>query len=70
MTEDHCVAGDGWLQSVVRAHEAADAAVGGAVENGATDRVVDWAVYFCEYGRYMLPSTCATNSGYATVPCS
>jgi glycosyltransferase involved in cell wall biosynthesis len=55
MTEDHCLAGEGWLAAVIEAHQAADAAIGGAVENLATERAIDWAVYFCEYGRYMLP---------------
>jgi len=55
MTEDHCVAAPGWLTAVLDAHRAPAAAVGGAVENRATTRTVDWAVYLCEYGRYMLP---------------
>ena len=55
MTEDHCLAGTDWIQNVLAAHEGAALAIGGAVENAATQRLVDWAVYFCEYGRYMLP---------------
>jgi len=56
MTEDRCTAGDGWLAAVIDLHaRCGDRAIGGAVENAAGDRLVDWAVYFCEYGRYMLP---------------
>jgi hypothetical protein len=55
MTEDHCVADVEWVAHVIHAHESEHVAIGGAVENGATTRTIDWAVYFCEYGRYMLP---------------
>ena len=55
MTEDHCVARADWVESVLRAHDSGHAAIGGAVENGATARLIDWAVYFCEYGRHMTP---------------
>jgi glycosyltransferase involved in cell wall biosynthesis len=53
--EDHCNVSRTWMEVVRRAHAAGEQAIGGAVENGATDRVVDWAVYFCEYARFMLP---------------
>ncbi|HEX9365109.1 MAG TPA: hypothetical protein VF921_00695 [Vicinamibacterales bacterium] len=55
MTGDRCAPGPGWLTAVRRAHADAPDAVGGAIENGSVDRLVDWAVYFCEYGRYMPP---------------
>ncbi len=58
MTEDHCLADARWLENLLRAHESPHEVIGGAVENAATSALVDWAVYFCEYGRYMLP-TCA-----------
>ena len=53
--EDHCNVAPNWLQVIARAHEAGHQAIGGAVENGSVDRVVDWAVFFCEYARFMLP---------------
>ncbi|HET9052037.1 MAG TPA: glycosyl transferase, partial [Candidatus Dormibacteraeota bacterium] len=31
------------------------AAVGGGVRNASVDRVVDWAVFFCEYSQHMDP---------------
>ena len=56
MTEDHCVARADWVESVLRAHDSSEhVAIGGSVENGATERTIDWAVYFCEYGRHMAP---------------
>jgi hypothetical protein len=55
MTEDHCLASPDWIERALRAHASGGDAIGGAVENGATERFVDWAVFFCEYGRHMLP---------------
>lgn len=56
VTEDHCVPHDDWLARLVEAHRATGwAAVGGGVENAATERVVDWAVFFCEYSRHLSP---------------
>jgi glycosyltransferase involved in cell wall biosynthesis len=55
MTEDHCLAAPDWIESALAAHAGDWLVIGGAVENSATERVVDWAVYFCEYGRFMLP---------------
>ena len=53
--EDHCNVVPGWIEVVARAHEAGVEALGGAVENGSTERLVDWAVFFCEYARFMPP---------------
>lgn len=53
--EDHCMAHPRWYQTIARAHGAGHQAVGGPVENGSTERVVDWAVFFCEYARFMTP---------------
>ena len=53
--EDHCNVAPGWLAALRRAHEAGYTAIGGAVENGSVDRLTDWAVFFCEYARFMPP---------------
>ena len=29
--------------------------VGGAVENGKTDRIIDWSAFLCEYSSATLP---------------
>lgn len=56
VTEDHCVPRPGWARTLVASQqETGWAAVGGGVENGATERPIDWAVYFCEYANLMAP---------------
>ena len=53
--EDDCSVQPGWCRALLAAHRVPVAAVGGAVEPGAYGRALDWAVYFCDYGRFMLP---------------
>lgn len=53
--EDHCNVPPVWFEAIARAHEAGHQAIGSGVENGATGRLVDWAVFFCEYSRFMPP---------------
>ena len=53
--EDHCIVPDNWAEATLRAHQPGYAAVGGAVENGSVDRIVDWAAFLCEYSHAMLP---------------
>ena len=56
VTEDHCVPRRDWCrQLVAAARRTGWAAVGGGVENGSTERLVDWAVFFCEYSQHMDP---------------
>lgn len=56
MTEDHCIAPDNWFESLVEAHRKhPNPAIGGAVDNAATERLIDWAVYFCEYSAFTSP---------------
>lgn len=55
MTEDHCIVDEHWIENIFRAHQSPHLAIGGAVENDAVERLIDWAVFFCEYGRYMSP---------------
>ncbi|MFO0809722.1 MAG: glycosyltransferase [Gemmataceae bacterium] len=55
VTEDHCLAPPRWVETIWKAHEAGLRIVGGAVANGATWRVTDWAVFFCEYAGSMPP---------------
>lgn len=55
MTEDHCIARPRWLAVLFRAWAEGCRAVGGPVENGSPERLVDWGVYFCEYARFMGP---------------
>jgi glycosyltransferase involved in cell wall biosynthesis len=56
MTEDHCVPPEDWYERIVQAHsEAPYLAIGGAIENAATERLVDWAVFLCEYSNFVGP---------------
>ena len=54
LLEDDCIVEPGWCEAAATL-DGRDAAVGGAVEPGPYHRALDWAVYFCEYGRFMLP---------------
>jgi hypothetical protein len=45
-----------WCARVVEAHQQGYAAVGGAIENGI-DHPLNWAVYFCDFGKYQNPVT-------------
>lgn len=55
ITTAHCVPAKNWLSAMLKAHEAAVPAIGGAIENDESAGVVDWAIYFCRYCPYMLP---------------
>ena len=55
VTEDHCVPDPGWCAAIRQAHSAPHAAIGGPVDKQEPDDVLGWALYFCDYGRYMSP---------------
>lgn len=57
LAEDHCVFDAKWCEEIKKAHESPAVAIGGSVENASTDNALDWAVYFYDYGKYMLPNT-------------
>jgi hypothetical protein len=53
--EDRGVPRANWASEVRRAHSRLpDLVIGGAIENG-TEGVLNWAVYFCDFGRYQRP---------------
>lgn len=54
LLEDHARPDPQWCASVAAAHRQPYAAVGGAIENGV-DRPLNWAVYYCDFGRYQNP---------------
>ncbi|NNE44884.1 MAG: glycosyltransferase, partial [Gemmatimonadetes bacterium] len=62
LTEDHATASETWCGDMVRLLDGNPkaAAIGGAVECGV-DTVLNWAVYYCDFGRYQnpLPEGCA-----------
>ena len=55
LLEDDCVVSNGWLSEVMHAHVGDDPIIGGAIVPGNYRRLLDWAVYFCEYARFMPP---------------
>lgn len=54
MLEDHGIPCPDWCHKVLKAHESRAAAIGGAVENGV-DRLLNRAVFYCDFGRYQNP---------------
>ena len=55
LIEDDCIADPDWCRAILAAHRTPDVAIGGTVEPGPYRRALDWAVFFCEYGRFMPP---------------
>ncbi len=69
--EEHCVAGEDWVATILRCIEEPVAAVGGVVQDSNYERLTDWAVFFTEYNGYMPPmergdtyDVCAANCVY------
>jgi GT2 family glycosyltransferase len=52
---DRFVPEPGWLAAVEEAHRGGHQVFGGSVENGSVTRVLDWAVFLCEYAPFMPP---------------
>lgn len=57
LTEDHAQPRPGWMAAILHAHDRHPeaAAIGGAIENGSTGRLVEWASYFTTQGPHMAP---------------
>ena len=53
--EDHVLVPDGWARALVDAQGDAEMVVGGAIENAAVTRLVDWAAFLCEYSHCIPP---------------
>jgi hypothetical protein len=66
--EDHDRPDPQWCAQLVKEHVRPYAAIGGAIENGI-DRLMNWAVYFCDFGRYQnpLPAGPSTSASDANV---
>ncbi len=61
LLEDHARPAQDWCARMVEAHQRQFAAVGGAIENGI-DRSLNWAVYFCDFGKYQNPLSAGESS--------
>jgi glycosyltransferase involved in cell wall biosynthesis len=71
VTEDCCIAKENWFEEIIKAHQSEYDVVGGAIENGSTDKIINWTAYLCEYSQMMLPvasgevgGTAGNNSSY------
>ena len=53
--EDHVLVPIDWARRMLALHAAGARVVGGAVANAATERVVDWAAFLCEYSQSLVP---------------
>jgi hypothetical protein len=58
--EGHCTPAPDWCATLLRAHDAPHAAVGGPIEKGmppgrSSDTALNWSIYLSDYSRYMLP---------------
>lgn len=53
--EDHVILPDDWAERMLAALEEGHDVVGGAIENAATARHVDWAAFLCEYSGSLPP---------------
>ncbi len=67
--EDHVCPDADWSARVVQAHRGSFAVVGGAIENGI-DRPLNWAVYFCDLGKYQNPVREGTSTSASLVNAS
>ena len=55
ITDMHCMVDERWVAAILTAQSASSPVVGGVVEPGRLRTLVDWAAYFYDYGRFMLP---------------
>jgi GT2 family glycosyltransferase len=56
LAEDQCFFDAVWCEKIKKAHQSSFAVIGGSVENASDERALDWAVYFYDYGKFMLPN--------------
>lgn len=62
--EDHVLVPPGWAGQMLSARETAQV-VGGGIRNAATDTVLDWAAFLCEYS-HLLPPLAAGPAEWVT----
>jgi len=54
LVEDCARVDEKWSKNIILAHRQDFAGIGGAIEN-QVDRALNWAVYFCDFGKYQNP---------------
>ena len=55
LTTAHCIPAPDWIAQVRKAHGTPAAGVGGAIDGDSESSLVDWAVCFCRYSRFLPP---------------
>ena len=55
LIEDHCLVTPAWGERQLAGHVEGHEVVGGPIRNVATERIRDWAAFFCEYSDVMEP---------------
>lgn len=75
LTTAHCIPAPDWISQVREAHGTSAAGVGGAIGGDAKSSLVDWAVCFCRYSRFLPPLVAgevddipADNAAYKRAP--
>lgn len=65
MTEDLAVPAPDWISQIMKAHQNQPySVIGGAIDN-AVDHPMNWALYYCDFGRFGSPLT-AQNAEYVS----
>ena len=54
LIEDYARPDPHWSENIISEHKKDFAAIGGAIEN-EVDRLLNWGVYFCDFGKYQNP---------------
>ncbi len=65
ITEDCCIPRENWFEEIRKAHRRGYGAAGGAIEKGSSNKIVNWAVYLCEYSQAMPPIPAGEVAGIA-----
>ncbi len=61
--EDHVLVPRGWARALLAGLSGDVNVIGGAVENAATETLVDWAAFLCEYSQLLPPLPTGRVSG-------
>lgn len=65
MTEDLAVPAEDWISQIMTAHKTQPYSVIGGVIDNAIDRPMNWALYYCDFGRFGSPLS-ARNAEYVS----
>ena len=65
ITEDCCIPRENWFEEIKKAHSQGYGVAGGTIEKGSSNKIVNWAVYLCEYSYSMPPLGAGEVAGVA-----